>query len=237
MKKEAMLSIALVSVILGFMLAVQFKTTSANPNNLSAMRAQDLTLQLDKVTKERDALADEVASLRDKLSQASKHDQAMQVISQELKTANILAGLEPVKGPGVIVALTDSSQPLVPSDNPNLYLVHDQDLLTVVNELRSGGAEAIAINEQRLVSNSEIRCAGTTILVNTTKIAPPFVIKAIGDPSVLESSLRIKGGYLETLENWGVKCQVKKVDLIEIPEYKGTLRFEFAVPNTNEKAE
>lgn len=230
MKKESIISVALICVILGFMLAVQFKTTAANPENLSIARAQDLTEQLQRTTKERDALADEVALLREKLAQSGKRDQAIEALTEELRGANILAGLVPVEGPGIIVTLTDSSQPLQPTDNPNLYLVHDEDLLRLVNELRAGGAEAIAVNDQRLVSNSEIRCAGPTILVNTTKIAPPFVIKAIGDPQLLESSIRMKGGWLETLETWGIKSQVKVVDKIEIPAYKGSLSFKYAVP-------
>ncbi len=230
MKKESIISVALICVILGFMLAVQFKTTAANPENLSIARAQDLTEQLQRTTKERDALADEVALLREKLAQNGKRDQAIEALTEELRRANILAGLVPVEGPGIIVTLTDSSQPLQPTDNPNLYLVHDEDLLRLVNELRAGGAEAIAVNDQRLVSNSEIRCAGPTILVNTTKIAPPFVIKAIGDPQLLESSIRMKGGWLETLETWGIKSQVKVVDKIEIPAYKGSLSFKYAVP-------
>jgi len=232
LKKESIASVALVCIILGFMLAVQFKTTAANPNNISTARAQDLTEQLEKITKERDALADELASLREKLAQTNKRDQAINALTEELTRANVLAGLVPVKGPGIIVTLTDSSQPLQPTDNPNLYLVHDEDLLRLVNELRAGGAEAIAVNDQRLVSNSEIRCAGPTILVNTTKIAPPFVIKAIGDPQLLESSIRMKGGWLETLETWGIKSQVKVMQTIEIPAYKGPLNFQYAVPQT-----
>ena len=228
MKKESIASVALVCVILGFMLAVQFKTTAANPENLSIARVQDLTEQLQKTTKERDALADEVAQLREKLAQSGKRDRAIEALTEELRRANILAGLVPVEGPGIIVTLTDSSQPLQPTDNPNLYLVHDEDLLRLVNELRAGGAEAIAVNDQRLVSNSEIRCAGPTILVNTTKIAPPFVIKAIGDPQLLESSIRMKGGWLETLETWGIKSQVKVVGKVEIPAYKGSLNFKYA---------
>lgn len=229
MKQEARISIALVCIVLGFMVAVQFKTTAANPGDLSTLRVQDLTLQLDKVSKERDALAEEVASMREQLKEGSE-DRAAEVLRQQLAKANLLAGLEAVEGPGVVVTLADSAQPLQPGENPNLYLVHDEDLLKVVNELRAAGAEAVCINEQRLVATSEIRCAGTTILVNTTKIAPPFVIKAIGDPAVLESSLRIKGGWLETLEIWGIKSQVQRVETVQVPAYRGSLAFRYAQP-------
>ncbi|MCR4400616.1 MAG: hypothetical protein NUV35_07105, partial [Syntrophomonadaceae bacterium] len=101
MKQEARISIALVCIVLGFMVAVQFKTTAANPGDLSTLRVQDLTLQLDKVSKERDALAEEVASMREQLKEGSE-DQAAEVLRQQLAKANLLAGLEAVKGPGVV---------------------------------------------------------------------------------------------------------------------------------------
>ena len=130
-------------------------------------RVQDMVEQLDTVTQKNEELADEVVSLRQKLAQAGDYSQAMEALGQELKRVNMLSGLEPVKGPGLIVTLTDSTQPLQPGENPNLYTVHDEDILKVVNELRAGGAEAIAVNEQRLIATSEIRCAGPTVLVNT----------------------------------------------------------------------
>lgn len=238
MKKESIMSIALICVVLGFMLAVQFKTTAANPKTLSMERVQDMVEQLDTVTQKNEELADEVVSLRQKLAQAGDYSQAMEALGQELKRVNMLSGLEPVKGPGLIVTLTDSTQPLQPGENPNLYTVHDEDILKVVNELRAGGAEAIAVNEQRLIATSEIRCAGPTVLVNTNRIAHPFVIKAIGNPETLEASLRMRGGHLEFLDYWGVKSQLKKVETMELPAYKGALKFQFAEPvNSNEKAE
>lgn len=77
------------------------------------------------------------------------------------------------------VTVADSGKILEPGVNPNLYLVHDEDILKVVNELRAAGAEAISINGQRLIANSEIICSGPTIRVNRRPLAPPFVIKAL----------------------------------------------------------
>ena len=76
-------------------------------------------------------------------------------------------------------------------------MVHDSDLRSVVNELFSAGAEAIAINDQRLVANSSIRCVGPTVLVNSERLAPPYKIAAIGKPDVLQSALDMQGGALD----------------------------------------
>lgn len=223
---------AIVCLILGVMLAVQFRANESSPRNLSGDRWTEITVQLENLRQERDFLAEEVLSLREKLEDTASHQQggAIKALNEELAKANMAAGLVTVKGRGVIVTLNDSPRGLQPGEDPNLYLIHDEDLLKVVNELKAAGAEAISINGHRLVANSEIRCAGTTILVNVNKIAPPFTINAIGDPDILKSSLRIKGGWLETLEIWGIQAQIQASDSIEVPAFKGSMKFQYAEP-------
>jgi len=187
---------------------------------------------MENLRRERDFLAEEVLELREKLEEAaaSQEGNAVKALREELAKANMAAGLVAVRGKGVIVTLNDSPHVLQPGEDPNLYLIHDEDLLKVVNELWAAGAEAISINGHRLITNSEIDCAGNTILVNVNKIAPPFVIHAIGDPQVLESSLRIKGGWIETLQMWGIQVQIQPSDLVEVPAYKGPIKFQYAEP-------
>ena len=238
-KKAARASIALVCLILGIMLALQFKTTENINNNVAAERAEDLNKKLDAVTDERDILAEEVLSLRERLKNVRETDQAMKDLQEELQSAQLAACLLPIQGAGIILTLNDSAKALQPGENPNAELIHDTDLLTVINEIKASGAEAISINDKRIVAMSEIRCAGTTILVNWDKIAPPFVIKAIGNPDLLESSLNIKGGYLSLLKNYGMQVNLQKVENMEMVPYAGNARFIFATPvvNTEKRAE
>ena len=84
------------------------------------------------------------------------------------------AALTNVKGPGVSVLIEDSLKPVQSGENPNLYVIHDEDILRIVNELRAGRAEAIAINDQRLIGTSEIRCSGPTIAVNGRSLEPLY---------------------------------------------------------------
>jgi uncharacterized protein YlxW (UPF0749 family) len=85
---------------------------------------------------------------------------------------------------------------------------------------------------------SEIRCAGTQILVNTNRISPPFVIKAIGNPDGLESGMNIRGGWLETMSIIGYPTRLQKVDKLELPAYNGRIKFEYLKPlEIKEKAE
>ncbi|NPV91482.1 MAG: DUF881 domain-containing protein [Firmicutes bacterium] len=226
-------SIILVSVVMGLMLALQFKVT--NTADSSATRQNEvLALELKQIRQDRDDLSYENHDLRLKLDNALRgQTSANDALLEELTKARASAGLLPAKGPGVIVTLNDSLKTLQVGEDPNQYLIHDKDLLTVVNELRGAGAEAISINGQRLMANSEIRCAGTTILVNVTKIAPPFVITAVGDPDLMESSLKIKGGIVEYLEIWGIQVKIDKFKdgkVVQVPGYNGTISFKYAEP-------
>lgn len=236
--KGALLSIALVCLVLGVMLAIQFKTTeSLEPVN-SNERITDLTQKLNTVTEERDALAEEVLSLRTKLSNFRENDQALADMQEEVQIANMAAGATPIEGPGIVLTLNDSSISLQAGENANALLIHDLDILMVVNELKASGAEAISVNNKRITAMSEIRCAGTTILVNWDKIAPPFVIKAIGNPDMLESGIMMRGGHLEQLKFLGMQVHLQKEENVKIPAYTGRFKFEYGSPiEYKEKAE
>jgi uncharacterized protein YlxW (UPF0749 family) len=149
---------------------------------------------------------------------AQRKSEAAEILSQ-LEAARMMAGVVPVEGPGVVVTLQDSQNAASSPDVTN-YIVHEQDVRLVVNELRAAGAEAISINGQRLVSNSAIRCVGPTIIVNGIKSAAPFVITAIGDPNTLESALNLPGGVVQTLQDF-VQIEVTKKDLVQIPAFVG----------------
>ena len=146
------------------------------------------------------------------------------------------AGLTPLVGPGVIVRLDDSSRKARTGENPNLYLIHDDDLLKVINELRAAGAEALSVNGQRLTGTSEIRCAGPTLSVNNVRSAPPFEVRAIGDTHALEQALKMRGGVADTLKVWGIELVIETADDVYIPAYKGALTYTYAHETEEEVA-
>lgn len=138
------------------------------------------------------------------------------------------AELVPLRGEGVIVRMDDSARPAKSGENPNLYVIHDDDLLRVINELRAAGAEAISVNGQRLTGVSEIRCAGPTLSVNNVRSSAPFEIRAIGEKKSLENSLRMRGGVVETLGVWGIQLDITASDDVYIPPYRGSIRQTYA---------
>lgn len=159
--KGAQISIALVCLVMGILLAVQFKATDTYQADLMPERVDELTQKLNTVTQQKETLEEEVLSLRDKLINVRETDKAMKDLQDELKKAQMMAGTIPAEGPGVVVTLNDSNLNIQPGDNANYSIVHDSDLLILVNELKASGAEAIAVNGERLTNMSEIRCAGT----------------------------------------------------------------------------
>ncbi len=226
----ALISIAAVCLVLGIMISIQFKSTQGVGSNMVPARVTELTEKVDKVTEERNALAEEVLDLREKLKNVREYDTAMADLQEELQKANMAAGMVEIEGAGIIVTINDSTRILKAGEDPNESLIHDYDLLMVVNELKASGAEAISVNGERITSMSEIRCAGTTILVNWVKIAPPFEIKAIGNPDMLESGLTINGGYFQTLKHLDMQINLQKAEKITIPAYSGRMKFNYALP-------
>ena len=100
-------------------------------------------------------------------------------------------------------------------------------MLVIVNALKIAGAEAISINDQRIVPTTGIICGGNIIDINQEKVGAPFVIKAIGLPEQL-AALSRPGGYLETLKGYSIGVELKKSNNITIPKYSGTLTYNYA---------
>ncbi|MBO5244507.1 MAG: DUF881 domain-containing protein [Selenomonadales bacterium] len=217
--RKGQLSIALVCVVLGIMLAVQFRATQGIRSNVTYQRIEDLSAQLKAIEQERDGLLEEVHALRQKSGG-----------SKEIQNIKMGAGIVDLRGPGVVVTIDDSQKIAKAGENPNLYVIHDDDLLKIINELRAAGAEAISVNGQRLIATSEIRCAGPTLSVNNTRYTPPYEILAIGDSKTLDNALKMRGGIVETLRFWGIQVSITKTDNIVVPAYKSSFRFDYAKP-------
>ncbi|MBO6233385.1 MAG: DUF881 domain-containing protein [Clostridia bacterium] len=144
-----------------------------------------------------------------------------------IKKANKMIGLSEVKGPGVIVTLKDSQKNTANVMNVMDVIVHDIDILSVINELKNAGAEAISINDQRVVTTSAILCDGNVVRINKEKVGVPFVIKAIGLPESL-AALERPGGYLEYLRRYDIEASLEKSNDITIPKYTGKIEFNYA---------
>ncbi len=165
--------------------------------------------------------------LEEERNSSTNNNQELKEKEDKIKMGNKIIGLTDVTGAGVIVTLSDSKKEASSVLNPSSLLVHDADVLSVINELKNAGAEAISINDQRLVSTTSISCGGNIIDINGEKIGAPFVIKAIGLPEQL-AALSRPGGYLEILKSASVGVELKKSNNITIPKYTGLITYKYA---------
>ena len=167
--------------------------------------------------------------LESKRKQATTNDNSSLELQKELKTINSLIGSIDVKGKGVVITLADNSNVTNENvgvlDNISNYLIHDKDLLALVNELKNAGAEAISINGERITNNTSITCDGNVILINDNKISSPFEIKAIGSQEAILGGIKRPGGYLEGLDSYGLVTSIEKVEDITIYKYSGIIDY------------
>jgi uncharacterized protein YlxW (UPF0749 family) len=220
----------LAGLVVGFMFTFQIRATRDIAQNPSLSQAKTLFNQVNEARAQRDVLRRRVNELRTGLDHAAAGTQ-LGPLKEELSMARKEAGLVEVTGAGVEVTLNDSNMVVQPGENPNLYVLHDEDVLKVINELKAAGAQALAINGQRLLAGSEIRCVGPTILTNKSyRLTPPFIISAVGDPDNMVSSLQMRGGIIEQLQFWGIQVSAKKVAELTVPAYMGSIRFDYARP-------
>lgn len=231
---KAHFMIASICFLLGMLLVAQFRSVQTSGSTTSIQRAQELSTQLKAVTEERDMYKKELLELRNRIeeyeSSASEISTLTEAMKKELEKVRMHAGLLPGTGQGVVITMDDSNLPRQPGEDPNLFLIHDEDLLKVINELFAAGAEAVSVNGQRIIANSEIRCVGPTIIINSVKLAPPFIINAVGDPEILEAALKMRGGVIESLQVFGIQVSIKKQDKVDIPAYTGPIQFKYLKP-------
>ncbi len=231
MSRKWLLPITIMCFIAGFFLTFQLKVMAgiSTVNPISERNTNLITIinDLEEEIKNQEELIGETRDNLDKL-QEEQIKGRLQELQDSLKTAKILAGLTPVAGKGIVITVDDNTEGLKanPDDDPNKYIIHYSQLLNIVSELKVGGAEAISINGQRLITTSEIRCVGNLILINTTRIAPPFEISAIGSPRLLAEIVTASELAIMKLSNYPV--DLKEVEELIIPAYKGDLQFKYA---------
>jgi uncharacterized protein YlxW (UPF0749 family) len=223
------IAIALVCVVLGLMVSIQFRTIKQGVGPVSEYRARELATQLRNLKDENAKLLniknEYEKKIKDYEDSASQGSISAKLLKQELDQARILAGVEDVEGPGITIIVDD----LKFSEKVNYPLISYSMLLELMNELNAAGAEAVSINDQRIISTSEIRqVGGIHININTVSYAPPFIFRAIGDPKTLEAALRLREGIVERIESNGVAVTITQEQLIKIPKYNGVIEKKYA---------
>ena len=233
-KKYSIIPYTVIGIALFFlsmMLAAQMKSMSDTEELIAGKRETQLADELVTLQRKYDDLKskydDSAKIVEEYQNNSSTNNTLIASMKDQIQALSAMSGVTDLKGEGIVITLNDgtkTSDASVRSDT----LVHDSDLLTVVNELKAAGAEAISINGQRIIATSAIRCVGPVIQVNYQKVAAPFEIKAIGNAQYLESAMTIKNGVVDLLKEYGVSVTVSRQNNVEIPKYEGEQNFKNA---------
>ncbi|MCT8976069.1 DUF881 domain-containing protein [Clostridium sp. CX1] len=234
---EANIFVFIASIIIGILISMNISFKKENGTVfLSAKQYQDAYNYKNKLYSDIATLMEQYDKYNLKVENFRNNElndeHVTEEIEEELNANNIILGKVPVSGQGIIINLNDASiEDIENSFDYQLRLVHNTDIIQVINDLINAGAEAISINGQRIVDTTEIYCSGPFIRVNGVKIAAVFNIQAIGNKEVLYNYMMSNENYLKTLMIRKVRVDVEKADSIKIPAYVGEYKKEFIKVN------
>jgi uncharacterized protein YlxW (UPF0749 family) len=228
------LTLASVLATLGFLVGTAVVTGNAERQK-SAPRKAELVKLIDSRQSQVDDLDAAVETLREDLADAQKDlSRADFRDRRAAETALLLAeqaGTVALVGPGLEVTLAPSDRPSPSPEEAGAYQIHDTDLQLVVNALWSAGAEAVAVNDSRLVATTPIRAAGGTIIVNFRPLSPPFVVTAIGADRASFDQSEIARRFRRWIALFGLGFNVRERASIEVPGYTGRVSISTARPS------
>lgn len=212
MKYAKNISVTLICIVLGLMLAWQYRSINFNKNQVTTQsrRIEVITDELIKQRQENDNLRLRLTELEEENRQYALNRQGNDDLIKQLERYKMIAGLIDVKGSGLIITMNNGTN----------TVIEDTDILKIINELRASDVQAISVNDERMTATSEVRTVDPYIMINGRQMLAPYVIKAIGEPEKMERSLKIINGVLEWFEAMEIKVDVKQASEITIPKVR-----------------
>jgi uncharacterized protein YlxW (UPF0749 family) len=206
-------------------------------------RYTDLASLVDAEADEYEKLEDRVASLQQDVDELTKrvNDAGVQRYQQEIAEYRDPAGFEPVEGPGVSVTLSDAPEEVVDRAtaddelDPNLLVVHQQDVQALVNAMWAGGARAVTVQGRRVITTTGILCEGNAIQLQGVPYPQPYEIRAVGDPDAIQAALEADptvSAYREDAADPDIQVgwDLEVEDSVEAPAFEGVYHLKHAEP-------
>ena len=231
--------------LLAFTLAGGLFITSglnAKGHDLRAASVTSLDTVVEQERTRADGLQQQIAQLNSEIATLSADvgDERTRAVRQRIAKLQAPAGLTAISGPGITVTLDDTPREQVrgylaadPELSANELTVHQQDIQAVVNALWAGGADAVTVQGQRIISTTGIRCVGNTVVLHGVPYAPPYRIAAIGDVSALTASVTESdyvNAYMQYVYRYSLGWDLSSSDQLEMPAYEGPLDLQYATP-------
>lgn len=220
------ITIAIACFVLSMVMCMQFKIVQETDiTSIETMREEELRSELanwKQMYKEAEEQYDEkVAKLSEYREKQQSTEESSKLVEKELAQTNMYLGKTEVEGQGIVITIKDiNSEDVKP--------ISAEDLLIIVDYLKLAGAEAISINEERITNMSDIVYVSNSIIfINQQRILAPYIIKAIGDSTKLESTLLGNGGYIEELKNIGFDINIDRENKINIKKYSKDIGYKY----------
>ena len=243
-------SVGIGLAVIGFIAAAQWNSSLGRQEFVtSAQRV--LVSEVQQLQRQQEQLRAEIADAEERLAEfqeASEGSQtALAQLNEQLAEARLAAGLTDVRGPGVVIEIADSLRPVPEGERPTDYIVLVDDLRDIVTALWASGAEAITIaggstdgvaaNAERIVATTSIYGVGSSILVNTAFLSPPFRIEAIGPEGLHDRFLAhpsFLGRVAQRIEVFGLQFASEPRDELTLPAFVGTTQLRWGAPLAEE---
>ncbi len=225
-------------LVLGFLIAAQLRSEGPRVRYTSQERTPLVETALD-LQAQQEALKAQLLSIRAEIQGYEQQGQGGAAITgklnEQLQAVRLASGLVALQGPGLVIQLSDSTAAVPPGGNARDYLVGGADVLAVVRALWLSGAEAIAVNGERLVVSTAIIDIGGSVLVNSAYLAPPYQVAAIGPAGMFDKLVRVPGfvDFVKSrAQTFGIGVSYATPATVDLPAYAGsvTLRYGKAAP-------
>lgn len=230
------ITVFLLCIVIGILLVIQIRADNSGNMYVSASEIDDYIAQIESERANIDAIKEQIEESKRQLadyeeSAKEKDNATIQAkLTSELESFRSMSCADAVRGSGVKIVVDDGTRPLYEGEDINDIIVHDIDILLIVNELKRCKAEAIAVNGHRITPYTSIVCSGYTIRMDGMVYARPFEITAIGDAKRMSGALLAPEGYGTYLREWGVLFTIESVENVEIPAYSEEESFKYAEP-------
>ncbi len=212
--------------ILGILISMYVKSLDTSKVYITLEKKKDIENKIEITKKEIKKLKESKLNYEDKLKDyddiiKDENKSIEDLMESELEHLKEVSGFSKVIGNGIMITIEDSKKELNNGQNPNDLIVHDIDILRLINDLKKAGAKALSINGERVLPSSKIKCSGATITVNDTTYGQPFIIEAIGDTDILMASVISPQSYATLLKDvYGIYIKVEEKHEIKINSYK-----------------
>lgn len=240
---EGKIFIFIATIMIGILVSFNISLSTDNKREyVSTKEYQEMYNKRNKLYREVSEVREEYYNNYKKLNSfksgyVDQGNNIVDTIVDELENNKILLGYNKVQGNGIEITVRDGFDELNPDiEDPLLRYMrtfHNTDLIQLINELKLFGTEAISINGQRLMNNSEVYCSSAFISINGVKLPAPFHIEAIGNKENLASNLKSNDSYVKRLEGRGINIVIEEKDTIIISPYIGDLKVNFLTSKKN----